>query len=120
MSNFDSYVSTIRMVADAIDGDEESMRDTIEYMTGERPDDDASRDDLREAFSDAIYEWPLEVRRDGAALEVPLTLGGPGVYLVREPFNWGDEMRYIEAGQPLRTYEGAAVTMVLDFFEGAI
>ena len=44
-------------------------------------------------------------------------MGGPGVYLIREPFNWGDEMRYIEAGQPRRTYGGAAVTTILDFFE---
>ena len=117
MSNFESYIDTIEMVASAIDGDEEAMRDTIEHLTGERPDDDASRDNLREAISYAILEWPLEIKRDGTALEVTLTVGGPGVYLIREPFNWGDEMRYIEAGQPRRTYEGAAVTTILDFFD---
>ena len=117
MSSFESYVSTIEMVAGAIDGDEESMRDTIEHLTGERPDDDVSRGDLREASSYAILEWPLEIECDGSSLEVTLTVGGPGVYLIREPFNWGDEMRYIEAGQPRRTYGGKSVTTVLDFFE---
>ena len=117
MDNFEHYIDTIDMVADAIDGDEGATRDTIEYLTGERPDDDASRGDLREAVTSAIYEWPLAVEGDGAALEVTLTVGGPGVYLVRESFNWGDEMRYISAGQPVRTYEGGAVTTVLDFFD---
>ena len=120
MSSFESYVSTIEMVASAIDGDEESMRDTIEHLTGERPDDDASRSDLREASSYAILEWPLAIEVDGAALEVVLTVGGPGVYLIREPFNWGDEMRYVEAGRPRRTYEGAAVTTILDFFREVV
>ena len=120
MSSFEGYVSTIEMVASAIDGDEKAMRDTIEHLTGERPDDDVSRGDLREAVSEAIYEWPLSVERDGTALEVLLTVGGPGVYLIREPFSWGDEMRYIEAGQPRRTYGGAAVTTILDFFREAV
>ena len=116
MSSFEGYVSTIEMVSDAIDGDEESMRDTIEHLTGERPYDDASRSDLREASSYAILEWPLEIKCNGTALEVLLTVGGPGVYLIREPFSWGDEMRYIEAGQPRRTYGSVAVTPILDFF----
>ena len=120
MGYYEGYIDTVEMVANAINGDEESMRDTIEHLTGERPDDDVSRGDLREAVSEAIYEWPLSVERDGTALEVLLTVGGPGVYLIREPFSWGDEMRYIEAGQPRRTYGGAAVTTILDFFREAV
>ena len=120
MGNYESYIDTVEMVAGAIDGDEKAMRDTIEHMTGERPDDDASRDDLREAISYAILEWPLEIKRDGTALKVLLTVGGPGVYLIREPFSWGDEMRYIEAGYPRRTYGGAAVTTILDFFREVV
>ena len=117
---FNSYISTIKMVAGAIDGDEKSMRDTIEHLTGERPDDDASRDELREAVAYAIYDWPLSVEYDGSALEVLLAVGGPGVYLIREPFGWGDEMRYVEFGQSVRTYGGGAATTILDLFEGAI
>ena len=117
MSSLEGYVSTIEMVASAIDGDEESMRDTIEHLTGERPDDDASRSDLREASSYAILEWPLEIECDGSSLEVTLTVGGPGVYLIREALDWGDEMRYVEGGHPFGTYGGAAVATILDFFD---
>ena len=42
------------------------------------------------------------------------------MYLIRGPFSWGDEMRYIEAGQPRRTYGGAAVTTILDFFREVV
>ncbi len=120
MGNYESYIDTVEMVAGAIDGDEKAMRDTIEHLTGERPDDDASRRDLHEAVTEAIYEWPLSVERDGTALEVLLTVGGPGVYLIREPFNWGDEMRYVAAGRPLRAYGGKSVTTILDFFRQAV
>ena len=120
MGNFESYIDIIEMVAGAIGGYEKAMRDTIERLTGKRPGDDARLSDLRVASTFAIFGWPLAIEVDGTALKVLLTVGGPGVYLIREPFSWGDEMRYIEAGQPRRTYGSVAVTTILDFFREVV
>ena len=135
MGNFESYIDIIEMVADAVNGNEKAMRDTIEHLTGERPGDDARLSDLRVASTFAILGWSLAIKVDGAALEVvltvgdemrfveagqPFTWGDPGVYLVREPFIRGDEMRFVEAGQPRRIYGGMAVTTILDFFREVV
>ena len=120
MSSFEGYVATIEMVASAIDGNEKAMRDTIEHLTGERPDDDARLSDLRVASTFAIFGWPLAFEVDGTALEVTLMVGDPGVYLVRESLGWGDEMRFVEAGRPPLTYGGVSVTTILDFFREVV
>ena len=120
MGNFESYIDIIEMVADAIDGDEKAMRDTIEHLTGERPGDDARFSDLRVASTFAIFGWPLAFEVDGTSLEVTLPTDGPRVRLTRETFNWSDEMKYAGAGRPPLTYGGMSVTTILDFFREVV